>query len=144
MAGLRLCGQEPEEQKSVGRKCGKCQRSDRRRWPGHRVDRMACGSCGPNELVAGIRNERCSSIRNEGNRLATELRDDALAFGIAAVVIIAAHRHFGADMGEELRRYPRVLHQYPAGIPQGFSSAHAKVPEIADRSCDNMQSRWQA
>ena len=42
----------------------------------------------PDELVAGIGDERRAGIADEGNGLATEARDDAVAVGLAAVVVI--------------------------------------------------------
>ena len=55
------------------------------------------------------------------------------------VIVVAAHRHLGADMREELGGNPRILGQNPVGAAKRVGGARAQIAKIADRSRDDVQ-----
>ena len=67
-----------------------------------------------------------------------------VALRFAAMIVVAAHRHLRADVREQLGRDPRIFGEDPVGVAQRVRSARAKVAEIADRRCDDVQSGRQS
>jgi len=56
------------------------------------------------------------------------------------MVVVALHRHFRADVGQELRGHPGVLDEDPVRPAQSLGGAWRKVAEVPDRSRDDVQS----
>ena len=79
------------------------------------VHSMARRTRRADQLIARIGDEGRTRIADERNCLLTEPSDDGGALGLARVIVIAAHRHFGADMRQELCGNPRILNQNTVG-----------------------------
>src|SRR6185503_18694959 len=60
------------------------------------------------------------------------------------MVIVAAHRHFGANVLEQLGGDARVFGEDPVGATKRVCGARREVAEIADRRCDDVQPGEQA
>jgi hypothetical protein len=55
------------------------------------------------------------------------------------MIIVAAHRDFGANVLKELRRHTCVFRQDPISTAQRVRSTWRKVSQVSDRRCDDMQ-----
>src|SRR5205823_30285 len=100
---------------------------------------MAGGAGGAHQLVTGIGNQRSPGVADQCDRLLAEPGDDPLALLAARMVVVAAHRHFRADMREQFCSDSRVFHEDAVGPAQGVGGARAEVAEIADRCRDDVQ-----
>jgi hypothetical protein len=104
------------------------------------MDPISRGARRQNELVTGVGNEGRSGVADQRDRFFAELGNDPLALGFAAVIVVAAHRHFCADVGQQLGRHARILGKDSVGVGQSFRRARAEVAEVADWGRDDVQS----
>src|SRR5215472_13920845 len=138
-AGLGLCRKEAEEQEAIGRKTRQGQCCDRRGGPGNGMDRTAGFARGSNQLVARVRDQGRSCVADQRDGLLAKLPDNPRTLLFARMIVIAAHRHFGADVIEELCGYSSIFREDPVHSAKGLRGAWAKVAKIADWRCNNVQ-----
>ena len=75
---------------------------------------------GPDQLVAGIGNQRRAGIADQRDGLACQGRQDALAQLVVAMVVIGGHRRLRTDVRQQLRGDPLVLGKDMVGAAQRF------------------------
>ncbi len=138
--GLGLGGQEAEEQEAVGRQAGDAQGGDRGARSGNGANLVSRGAGVADELVAGVGNQRRAGVADQCDRFAAEARDDRRPVRVGAVIVVPAHRHFRADVREQLAGDAGVLGEDSLGAPKHIRGSRRKVAEIPDRSGDDIKS----
>ena len=103
------------------------------------MNRVPGTARGADELVARIGNEGRSRVADQRHRLGPEPREDPVAFGFAAMIVIYRHRRGRLDMSEQFGGNALVLGQDQRGPAQCVAGARGQIGKIADRGRDDIE-----
>ena len=130
---FRFRWKETEEQKRSVGSPGKRQGSDCRGWPGDGLHGMARRSRRTHELVAGIGDQRSPRVADQAIAASPSRATIRSRSCFGSVIVVAAHWHFAADVGEQLGGDSRILGEDVVRLTQHLGRAGAEIAEIADR-----------